>query len=566
MSTTVEVFEQKKKNAMMLLSKLATFVQQGQELGVEIHPDLIAKVNNALRNVQDEKLKVTLVGGFSEGKTSIAAAWMGKLDKSSMKISHQESSNEVKIYDIDDKIQLIDTPGLYGYKEEMSHTTQQLEKYKDMTKRYVSEAHLVLYVMDSSNPIKDSHTEDLKWLFRELNLLSRTVFVLSRFDDIADVADEAEYQAHYQTKKTNVIQGLTRAIELSDDEVKELSVVAVASNPFDMGVEHWLKNKDEFEQLSHIKSLQLATEDKVKSNGGMLEIVNETKRSVVADVIGKQLPLAQMGFEQLRKQTARLGDMCDEQQKDLNILEQKIRKASFNIEKRIVRHFEDLILQVDGLSIETAPSFFQREIGTEGDLLDINVREIFQDEVGGINRQLASIATKLESETQAFEMFSKDNLQNGLNFLKNSKVINRDNVMLARDGIKNAAKMVGFDIGKYLRFQPWGAVNWAKNLNGILAGLGIVFELWDSWKQALKQKEFQDSLTELKKNLNKQREGIVGLIKSENFSTDFFPAYGLLKKTINDLQIELKNTSEQYERFEQWKNDGEIIEAEFREI
>ena len=117
-----------------------------------------------------------------------------------------------------------------------------------------------------------------------------------------------------------------------------------------------------------------------------------------------------------------------------------------------------------------------------------------------------------------------------------------------------------------MRFQPWGAVNWAKNLNGILAGLGIVFELWDSWKQALKQKEFQDSLTELKKNLNKQREGIVGLIKSENFSTDFFPAYGLLKKTINDLQIELKNTSEQYERFEQWKNDGEIIEAEFREI
>ena len=234
MSTTVEVFEQKKKNAMMLLSKLATFVQQGQELGIEIHPDLIAKVNNALRNVQDEKLKVTLVGGFSEGKTSIAAAWMGKLDKSSMKISHQESSNEVKIYDIDDKIQLIDTPGLYGYKEEMSHTTQQLEKYKDMTKRYVSEAHLVLYVMDSSNPIKDSHTEDLKWLFRELNLLSRTVFVLSRFDDIADVADEAEYQAHYQTKKTNVIQGLTRAIELSDDEVKELSVVAVASNPFDI--------------------------------------------------------------------------------------------------------------------------------------------------------------------------------------------------------------------------------------------------------------------------------------------------------------------------------------------
>ncbi|MEE6538245.1 hypothetical protein VWM66_10860, partial [Campylobacter jejuni] len=42
--------------------------------------------------------------GFSEGKTSIAAAWIERLDKTSMKIDHQESSDEVKIYNIDDEI------------------------------------------------------------------------------------------------------------------------------------------------------------------------------------------------------------------------------------------------------------------------------------------------------------------------------------------------------------------------------------------------------------------------------------------------------------------------------
>ncbi len=34
-----------------------------------------------------------------------------------MKIDHQESSDEVKIYNIDDEIELVDTPGLYGFKQ-----------------------------------------------------------------------------------------------------------------------------------------------------------------------------------------------------------------------------------------------------------------------------------------------------------------------------------------------------------------------------------------------------------------------------------------------------------------
>ena len=52
-----------------------------------------------MNEVETNKLKVALIGGFSEGKTSIAAAWLEKLDKSTMKITHQESSDEVKIYD-----------------------------------------------------------------------------------------------------------------------------------------------------------------------------------------------------------------------------------------------------------------------------------------------------------------------------------------------------------------------------------------------------------------------------------------------------------------------------------
>ncbi len=68
-----------------------------------------------------------------------------------------------------------------------THDSGEIERYKDITKKYISEAHLILYALNPSNPIKESHKDDLNWLFRTLNLLSRTIFVISRFDEEADI-------------------------------------------------------------------------------------------------------------------------------------------------------------------------------------------------------------------------------------------------------------------------------------------------------------------------------------------------------------------------------------------
>ncbi|GAA7717280.1 hypothetical protein JP0160_04030 [Helicobacter pylori] len=171
------------------------------------------------------------MGGFSEGKTSIAAAWIERLDKS-MNIDHQESSNAVKIYDIDNEIELVDTPGLFGFKEKIADSGK-IERYKDTTKKYVSEAHLILYALNPSNPIKESHKDDLNWLFRTLNLLSRTIFVISRFD-------EEDYNKRFEIKKENIQNRLNDLISLSEKEKEGLSIVAVAANPFGEGLEYWL--------------------------------------------------------------------------------------------------------------------------------------------------------------------------------------------------------------------------------------------------------------------------------------------------------------------------------------
>src|SRR3546814_6998003 len=94
MENTLDTFKAQQARSVELLGKLLKFLDQGEAAGVQIDPALKDKLQTAINCVAGEKLKVALIGGFSEGKTSIAAAWMEKLDKSSMKISHQERSEE----------------------------------------------------------------------------------------------------------------------------------------------------------------------------------------------------------------------------------------------------------------------------------------------------------------------------------------------------------------------------------------------------------------------------------------------------------------------------------------
>ncbi len=114
MNETLKQFQEIQKRNQENLEKLLDFIHTGEKYGIEIEESFKAKINSTIHSATDQKLRVA--GGFSEGKTSIAAAWIERLDKS-MKIDHQESSDAVKIYDIDNEIELVDTPGLFGFKE-----------------------------------------------------------------------------------------------------------------------------------------------------------------------------------------------------------------------------------------------------------------------------------------------------------------------------------------------------------------------------------------------------------------------------------------------------------------
>lgn len=550
MKTVLDAFKAQQAKARAIQDKLLDFLAQGETAGVSIDPALKEKLLQSIAG--NEKLKVALIGGFSEGKTSIAAAWLGKL-KSDMNISHQESSNTVAIYEIDDDLTLIDTPGLFGYKEKFNADTGEQEKYKEITRKYVSEAHLVLYVMNSTNPLKESHASELNWLFRELNLLPRTVFVLSRFDEVADVADEEDYQQNFAVKKQNVLSRLKDLISLKDDEAQALSIVAVSANPFDVGVEQWLSEPERFRQLSHIPLLQQATTKKIEANGGLEKMALETSKSIIQDVLLREMPVAVEKDEILAEELRKLTKAVQRASTDIADAQKKVSRAQVSLREFVLDHFIDLILQLKGTSMETISAFFEREIGDGGIVLDTKIQNIFSKNIDAVSSDLVRIQTSLNSDISAFDAHMVAMGRQGLDWLMKSNVINANNIKAARDLLWSSFK-----------FKPWGAVKLANGLNGALAVVGIAFEAWDSWKEAERIKEFENGKKNLIKNLEEQRRDLLGKINDSNFSCQFFPGFANLQQQIEKLSEELRRTEKQRKVFAQWRNNAEVIDAEFK--
>lgn len=566
MEKTLDTFRILQTKNITLLENLRSFLLQGEAAGIHLEPHLLQKIDTAKESTAKDKLRIALVGGFSEGKTSIAAAWMEKLDKSSMKISHQESSNEVKVYDVGSDFVLIDTPGLFGFKEQFNEDSQSIEKYKDMTKKYVSEAHLILYVMNSTNPVKESHKQDLEWLFRNLNLLDRTVFVLSRFDEVADVEDDCDYHSQVSVKRQNVVSRLDDLIALTPEERESLSIIAVAANPFDMGTEYWLENPEKFRALSHIGELQQATSTKIESSGGVLALGEETKKSIIRDILIRKLPEAIDNDERIRNEVANLSSIHQRMSRELSSMQGNISEARTSLKESVAGYFSSLIMQTEGLSIETYKAFFEREVGDEGIIINTHLENEFESQCNSVNQSLKKMEIGYKADISHYNNSMTNMGKQGLDYLVKSNVITRGNILAARDGIVSTAKLVGLDLASVLKFKPWGAVNLAKGLNGLLSVAGIALEAWGSLQEHRQQKAFEQALSKMANNFSAQRKDVIELLNSDDFISTFFPGFIVLQDELSLLEQSLQESKDKQIRFAQWREQAEAIDAEFTRV
>ncbi|WP_336020708.1 LeoA/HP0731 family dynamin-like GTPase [Fusobacterium polymorphum] len=556
---TLKLFNKKKEEVFKMLSNLLSVLKEGKELGVDIEPEYITKIEKSIDENEGKKLKVVLIGGFSEGKTSIAAAWLEEYDKKKMKIAMTESTDDIREYNVGN-INLVDTPGLFGFKE-----TANKEKYKDITKKYISEANIVLYVMNSDNPIKESHKEEIQWLFKDLNLLPRTVFILSRFDNVADIEDDNDYNGMLKIKRENVLKRLEDFEVIDAEKIQKLPVIAVAANPFDEGIEYWLGKLDEFKKISHIDSLQHATSDIVEKNGGVNSVLLETQKSIIKEILELKIPLATAKVEKLDKEYKNLDNVIKEMKEDLSNLKTKIELAKNYLKSFILELFTDLILQLEGTTIETFINFFERNIGSEGIVLNNKIENGFNKKVLEIENDICRLEKNFDNEIDNFEEFTQDNSLK--KFKIGSEMIKNTNL-----GLTNASIIAIRDfLNLSIKFKPWQAVKIANIINKgipiIGAILGIGFELWDSYSKKKKEEEFLKAKKQMKEDFEKQRKEYKELIENtEEFDKNVFKNYFKLGNNITKLSNELSEKVKEKERFENWREKVKAIDNNLKAI
>jgi hypothetical protein len=171
-----------------------------------------------------------------------------------------------------------------------------------------------------------------------------------------------------------------------------------------------------------------------------------------------------------------------------------------------------------------------------------------------------------DAEVNHFNSAVKVMGKQGLDYLVQSKAINNTTVLATRDGLVSVAKFVGVDLGKVLKFKPWGATNLAKNLNGALAVFGLAMEAWDTWEQAKRQDAFVKARSKIVEQFESQRQDLLGLINGEDFETRFFTSYVDLENDVTALNRQVLEQREQRSRFHAWRQAGQSIDVEFREV
>ncbi len=137
---------------------------------------------------------------------------------------------------------------------------------------------------------------------------------------------------------------------------------------------------------------------KIKENGGKLTIIEEAKKSVIQDVVYRQMPLAKKTQQNLKRELEYLNQAMEKRLKDLQNLNSEISQARANLMEFIIRYFSDLILQVSGTSLETFNDFLIREIGDKGINIETRVQNAFERETQGIFNEIAKIGTSFNAD------------------------------------------------------------------------------------------------------------------------------------------------------------------------
>ncbi|BBT82271.1 GTP-binding protein [Aeromonas sp. YN13HZO-058] len=497
-------FNAEKQTALKGLEQLRAVLDELGEMGADVGSEL-QKIDSAVQAVESDVLRIALLGAFSDGKTSVIAAWLGKV-MADMNIDMDESSDRLAIYSpegLPEKCEIVDTPGLFGDKDKSVDGEQVM--YEDLTKRYISEAHLILYVVDATNPLKESHYDIVKWVLRDLNKLSSTIFVINKMDEVTDLTEQVLFDAQATIKKDNLKGKLQRAANLSSDEMARLNIVCLASNPNGRGLPFWFGKPEHYESRSRINDLKAMTTEVLRNNVPAM-LIAKTGLDVVRDVVGQHVLRAEEQLEQLKVFAEQNAEESARISQDIATGRREVKRLAGELFEELQNLEKGLLGKLRPLGLENIREFLEDELGyTEegiGFKLNLKIK-------GAIDRSFdqSSKVTCRISQDIGRQLNSSESFLNAMgdSALKSMGGAAKGIANLSPDIIKGAVfaarDALSAVTGVAIKFKPWQATKIAGAISKWAGPAGAAITLTSDLLSAYKAHELEQELKSAKESI-----------------------------------------------------------------
>lgn len=545
------------------MQALRNLMDEGEVLGLDFSV-VRQKVDSYESSKATGKIKIVLLGSFSDGKTTAIAGLLGRLE-TNMKIDEDESSDQLSVYRVESlgsEYEIVDTPGLFGTKEREQDGEN--VRFSEITERYISEAHIVVYVCNSVNTLKDSHKTIIKRVLRDYNKLSSAIFVINKMDEVADVEDDAEFAEVSLIKRNTFVNRLKQVLLLTPDEEKELRIACIAANPYGDGLAKWFQNKSEYNKLSHIGELKRCVESVIeKSDIAQLKL--DASKAVSKDLAHSIAFMVASRTAELKKALSTIRVSLEDLDAELSALRLALSQSRGVMTDRLKALQDGLNSLINGISeVADLQAFLQSKIGITGKNVDFyiirrDLNQILSECVERNNAQLDSKVVMFEQKLSAQSDLLDNVMKGGLSWMKK---VNNTTVLKARDMFFKSHK-----------FKPWGAVKLASKIGAAAAVVGMLWEAWTWWQ---KEKE-RRKLEEMKSSL---QEVLSGMFKSvferfdddEKYYKEFAPSFielrgavGVRKSELADMQKGAEDLGRFKSRVITWYG-ADIEDVDFEDI
>jgi len=522
-------FSQEKEKFMARLDSFIALLCEARDKAVS--PELaesfgktIEKAKSIRDDLKDGKLKIALVGAFSDGKTSTIAGFVGHSDPS-MKIATEESSDEIVCYapnNIDADVppcEFVDTPGLFG------------QKFSQVTKDYISQAHVILYIVNATNPLKESHKDTVAWLMNAMQKFDKTIFVINRMDDVCDYTDNEDFDEKRETKSAYLRANVARYCDIApdDERIKSLNVVCISSDPGEKGLmndgkghdNYWLteEHREKYELYSRMPNLRGMVSDVVCKtlpqelmHDVALVAVNEEVRGNCDKLQGEAKQLEEAVIPEIENMVKALDSDLKTAKDDLRREIRPCRRELESLEKSVCSKIRDATL-------ESFNALIEDEIGAGEDVgykIQGDIQDILTDHFG---RVITQACEKMSSDIELGE----GNVSAAMASIKTGA----NTIGTLAKGVDKAMIFAGRDllgkIGIVIKFKPWEAAKWANFASKTLPAVGAVVSLAADIGKMVAQTIQEQKLAKAKSDMIGALQGLFkDIYMSLNNETEFY--------------------------------------------